>query len=161
MDQTCPAGLDDGLSKIRESSVTRLVTPMRMLDVFPLSPSPLEPPVSPIEFGAQIRARRQEQHLEIAELAKLIGVTRQHLADMEAGSFFDGDGSTIAAIDAELDHPPHDCLMFEGIDRWLPAEPAKLRLKDAEQRREVWNEFVDFVEFFLPRDQTCHRPSQC
>ena len=127
----------------------------------PVSKFPLESLMSPIEFGAQIRARRQEQHLEIAELAKLIGVTRKHLADMEAGSFFDNDGATIASIDAELDHPPHDCLMFAGIESWLPTEPAIPQLESAEQRRELWSEFVDFVEFFVPRDQTCHAPSQC
>lgn len=117
--------------------------------------------MSPIEFGAQIRARRQEQHLEIAELAKLVGVTRQHLADMEGGSFFDGDAATIAEIDAELDHPPHDCLMFEGIETWLPSETVLRPLENAQQRRELVREFVDFVDSFLSRDQTCHSTFQC
>lgn len=117
--------------------------------------------MNPREFGAQIRARRQEQHLEIAELAKLVGVTRQHLADMEAGNFFDGDGATIASIDTELDHPPHDCLMFEGIELWLPSEPALRPLEDAQQRRELVQEFVGFVDYFLSRDLTCHTTFQC
>jgi len=117
--------------------------------------------MNPREFGAQIRARRLEQRLEIAELAKLVGVTRQHLADMEAGSFFDGDEATIAAIDAELDHPPHDCLMFEGIETWLPSEPTLRPLADAQQRRELVREFVDFVDYFLSRDLTCHSTFQC
>jgi transcriptional regulator with XRE-family HTH domain len=117
--------------------------------------------MSPIEFGAQIRAHRLEQHLEIAELAKLVGVTRQHLTDMEAGSFFDGDAATIAAIDIELDHPPHDCLMFEGIETWLPGDAAIRPLETAQQRRERVREFVDFVDSFLSRDQTCHTTFQC
>ena len=114
--------------------------------------------MNPSEFGAQIRVRRLEQHLEIEELAKLIGTTRQHLADMEAGNFFKFDDDWIEAIDVELNHSPHDCLMFDGIKDWLPAESGLNRQQDEQRKQDRQQEFVDFS---LPRDLACHTTFQC
>ena len=43
--------------------------------------------MSPQEFGAQIRQRRHEHHLSIAQLAALIAISPLSLRNMERGEF--------------------------------------------------------------------------
>ena len=82
----------------------------------------------PKEFGAQIRMRRLEQHLELNEMAEQLWTSPRHLAAMERGEFEEGDEEMIPLIDEVLDSPAWDRLEFDGFHRLIPMTPAQERV---------------------------------
>ncbi len=81
--------------------------------------------MTPKEFGAQIRLRRLEQHLELNEMAEQLWISPRHLAAMERGEFEEGDEETIPLIDEVLDSPIWDRLEFDGFHRLIPMTPSR------------------------------------
>ena len=114
--------------------------------------------MTPQTFGAQIRIRRLEKHLELAQLAEQLWISPQHLTSLEHGEFEEGDDDLIEKLDDILDSPPWDRLAFDGFRQLFPerSTPADLAFVAA---------FPTPVEnsplFFSPRDQTCPPLSQC
>jgi len=76
--------------------------------------------MTPKEFGAQIRMRRLEQHLELDELADMLWTSSRHLAALEQGDFEEGDEDMIPRLDEVLDSPDWDRLEFDGLHRLIP-----------------------------------------
>ena len=114
--------------------------------------------MSPQEFGAQIRQRRHEHHLSIAQLAALIAISPLSLRNMERGEFEPLDNQAIEAIDEVLDSSPNDRLAFPGFEQFIPS------FDDAWEAFEQANDLVKtgiIVLFPATADLTCHLSLKC
>ncbi|MCA9140181.1 MAG: helix-turn-helix transcriptional regulator [Planctomycetales bacterium] len=114
--------------------------------------------MTPQTFGAQIRIRRLENHLELPQLAEQLWISPQHLASLEHGEFEEGDDDLIEKMDDILDSPPWDRLAFDGFRQLFPerSTPEDLAFVAALGTSSKNSPF-----FFSPRDQTCPPLSQC
>ncbi|TWU02904.1 hypothetical protein [Stieleria varia] len=68
----------------------------------------------------QIRIRRFEKHLELAQLTEQFWISPQYPASLEHGEFEEGDDALIEKLDDILDSPPRDRLAFEGFRQLFP-----------------------------------------
>ncbi|MCC9654666.1 helix-turn-helix domain-containing protein [Rhodopirellula halodulae] len=114
--------------------------------------------MTPRTFGAQIRIRRLEKHLEQAQLAQQLWISPQHLASLEHGEFEEGDDDLIEKLDVILDSPLWDRLAFDGFRQLFPKRST---LPDPAFVPAFGTLSKYSPVFFSPCDQTCPPLSQC